>query len=50
MAAQAVAMATMTSHFVQNPWPSSFDPLFPIVPPFQPCHIVLNNSWDKIQG
>ena len=39
MVAQAVAMATMASCFVQKPWPSAFDPLFPIVPPFQHCHM-----------
>ena len=35
MVAQAVTMATTTSCFVQKPWPSNFDPLFPFVPPFQ---------------
>ena len=39
MVAQAVAMATMTSCFVQKPWPSDFDPLFLFVPPFQHCHM-----------
>ena len=32
MVAQAVAMATMTSYFVQKPWPSNFDPYSPL------CH------------
>ena len=29
MVAQDVAMATITSYFVQKPWPSDFDLLFP---------------------
>ena len=28
MVVQAIAMVTMTSNFVQKPWPSDFDPLF----------------------
>ena len=52
MVAQAVAMATMTSCFVQKPWPSDFDPLFPFVPPFQHCHMTqhrIPQSYDSVE-
>ena len=50
MVAQAVAMATMTSCFVQKPWPSDFDPLFPFVPPFQHCHMTQHRIPHKPRG
>ena len=50
MVAQAVAMATMTSCFVQKPWPSDFDPLFPFVPPFQHCHMTQHRILHKPRG
>ena len=50
MVAQAVAMATMTSCFVQKPWPSDFDPLFPFVPPFQHCHMTQHRIPHKPSG
>ena len=50
MVAQAVAMATMTSCFVQKPWPSDFAPLFPFVPPFQQCHMTQHRIPHKSSG
>ena len=50
MVAQAVAMATWTSCFVQKPWPSDFDPLFPFVPPFQHCHMTQHRIPHKPSG
>ena len=45
--AQAVAMARKRSYFVLKPWPSNFDPLFPVVPPFQHCHITQHQILHK---
>ena len=50
MVAQAVATATMTSCFVQKPWPSDFSPLFPFVPPFQHCHMTQHRIPHKSSG
>ena len=46
MVAQAVAMATMTSCFVQKPWPSDFDFLLLFRLLFQDCHIIGHANCD----
>ena len=47
MVAKAVAIAKMTSYFVQKPWLSDFDPLYFIVPSFQHCHLTQHQTLYK---
>ena len=50
MVAQAVAMAAMTSYFVQKPMPSKFDSLFRFEPPFQHCRLTQHRILHKPIG